>query len=284
MSSEQKMNKKKFWRKENIIGFSMIAVAALFFMPIYYMLINAIKPNKEVLLRTIEFPKGLYLDSFITIWQKTSFLNLLKNSVIITVLSIIGIVLFSSMAGYMIARKNTRFTKTVYLYLLLSIVIPFQAIMIPLVKLMAFLHITNNIYGLVLVYICAATPMSVFLYAGAVRCIPRSIEEAARIDGANWFMTFWRIIFPLLRSITSTVVILNSFWIWNDFLLPLIMLTSNENKTIPVGLMSLIFGQYGPNVSVGLAAAIFSVIPMLIIYLSLQKYFIKGLIEGSVKG
>ncbi|MEI7884458.1 MAG: carbohydrate ABC transporter permease [Clostridia bacterium] len=281
---ESKLNKKKFFRTENIVGIIMLGVAVIYFIPIYFMLINAIKPLKEILLNTVDLPKSLYLENFKTIWGETDYPILLKNSVIITGLSILGTVLFSSMAGYQIARRNTKLIKAINIYLMMAIVIPFQAIMIPLVKLMSKLGITNNIYGLVLCYICFTTPMSIFLYVGAVKGIPISLEEAARIDGANWFKIFWRIIFPLLKPITSAVIVLNSFWIWNDFLLPLIMLTSDKNKTIPVGIMSLIMGQFSFNMSMAIAAAIYSAIPMVVIYLSLQKYFIKGIVDGAVKG
>ena len=280
---KRRSQRSRLHRRDQIVGWLMVIFTLIYLLPIFFMLINAFKPLREVLVNTAALPKSLYLDNFITIWEEANYPVLLKNSVIITGLSLLGVVLTSSMAGYYIARHHSRLTKIVNVYFVLAIVVPFQAVMIPLVKLMADLHLSDNIYGMVLLYIAFASPMSIFLYIGAVKGVPISLEEAARSDGAGWFRTFWQIVFPLLRPITCTVIALNSFWIWNDFLPPLILLTSEANKTIPVGVMGLIMGQYSFDMSGGLAAAIYSVIPMILIYLSLQKYFVSGLAAGAVK-
>ncbi len=283
MKKQPQMLSRRQRRADTLVGIGMILVGLLFFMPIYYMIINAFKQKKEILINTAAFPKSLYIDSFIDIWEKANYLTLLRNSVFVTGVSILFIVIFCSMTGHYIARHQTRLSKCVNIYLVLALVIPFQAVMIPLIKMFSLLGLTDNPLGLIFCYIAFSSPMAVFLFTGAVRGVPAALEESACIDGASWFTTFWRIVFPLLKPITSTVVVLNVFWIWNDFLLPMIVLTSDSKKTIPVGIMSLIMGQYSYDMSLGLAAAAYSAIPMVIIYLSLQKYFIQGIASGAVK-
>ncbi len=270
-------------KKDAVVGICMILVAGLWFVPIYFMILNAFKPTKEILINTIAFPKELYLESFAAIWQKTDYITLLRNSVVVTSVSIFFIVLFCSMAGYYIARHTNNFTKGINIYLVIAMVVPFQAIMIPLISLLSNMKLIDSLAGLVCVYIASASPMAVFLFTSAVRGISPNLEEAATIDGAHWFVTYWRIVFPLMKPITSTVIVLNVFWIWNDFLLPLIVILSESKKTIPVGIMSLIMGQFSYDMSMGLAASAYSVIPMVIIYLALQKNFIKGIAAGAVK-
>jgi raffinose/stachyose/melibiose transport system permease protein len=161
-------------------------------------------------------------------------------------------------------------------------VIPFQTVMIPLMKLGGALNITNSIPGLIMMYFGFGVPLSLFLYHGFVKTVPREIEESALIDGCSQFGVFWRIVFPLLKPITVTVVILNTLWIWNDFLLPLLVLQDPELRTIPLATSSF-FAQYTKQWDMGLAALVLGITPVIIFFLFLQKHIIKGIASGSIK-
>lgn len=267
-----------------IVGIIMIIVAMGFMVPIYYIIINAFKPLKDVVMNTGNFPKSLYLKNFREVWEKANYFILLKNSLILTLFSLIGIVILGSMAGYKLSRIKSKWSNGIVLYFLLTLVIPFQATMIPLVKLLKYMNLMDSLIGLMLVYIGMGTPIAIFLYTAGVKSIPISMEESAKIDGAGSLRIFFQIIFPLLKPVTSTVIILDGLWIWNDFLLPLITLTTTSKETIPVGTMSLIIGQYSSMLNYGVVAAIYAFLPMLVLYILLQKYFVKGIIDGATKG
>lgn len=271
-------------RRDRITGYIMILFSLVYFSPVFIMLYNSVKPLREVLLDTFKFPSELVFDHYATILFESNYIVLFSNSFVITFCSVLGVVITSSMAGYYIARSKGKMASNINLYLVLAYIVPFQAIMIPLVKLMSSCGLSDSIPGMILCYIGSCTPMSVFLYTGAVCNVPIELEESAKIDGAGWFRTYWKIVFPLLKPITSTVVVLNSFWIWNDFLLPLILLTSDTNKTVPVGIMNLVNGQFGANIGASLSACILSALPIIIVYILLQKYFVKGIAAGAVKG
>jgi raffinose/stachyose/melibiose transport system permease protein len=275
------MKRKKILDK--IILSMMAMVSVMFLLPIYFILINTFKPLKNILLKTASFPESLYFQNYIDVWRLTQFGTLLRNSVIITGVSLVGIVLFGSMAGYKISRMRGRYGYILVMYFILTLIIPFQAVMIPLVKVMNGLNLIDSIHGIILVYIGLGTPMGVFLYHGAAKTIPVSIEEAALIDGAGAFTSFFKVIFPLLQPITSTLIILEGLWIWNDYLLPLITLQSNGNKTIPLGTTAAFFGKYMSKWNYGITAITIASLPMLILYIFMQKFIIKGIISGSVK-
>ena len=276
------MNKKTI--RMYFIGALMVLVSIAFLVPIYYLVINAFKNLGDTVLHTGDFPKSLYLQNFKDMWVKTGYINLLKNSVIITVCSMTGIILFGSMAGYRLSRMNNKLSKLLILYFITTLIIPFQATMIPLIKLLRDLNLIDSILGIILVYIGMGTPIAIFLYSAGAKSIPPSMEESAKMDGAGRFVTFFKIIFPLMTPITITVILLDGIWIWNDFLLPLITLTSPENKTIPIGTVSLIIGQYGQMYNYGVTVAILACLPMIIIYIFLQRYIVKGIIDGANKG
>lgn len=275
------MNARK--RNNLIIGAVMTVVAAAWFLPIYFMIINSFKPLKGVIFTTAAFPKQLYLENIVKVWQGVQYFLLFSNSFLITSLSIACIVLFAAMAGYRLSRNNTKMAALVLSYFILTLIIPFQAIMIPLVKTMRELSMIDTRWGLILVYIALGTPIAIFLYQGYVQTIPPTLEESAIIDGAGPLTIFFRIIFPLLKPMTSTIIILQSLYIWNDFLLPLITITSESAKTIPLGVAGKFFGQYAFKWNLGITAMLMASLPMLILYLVLQRHIISGVMRGSVK-
>lgn len=269
---------------KNVVGIFMGIVSIAWFFPIYFMFINTFKPLKDVVLNTAVFPESFYFGSYVTIWENTPYLLMFKNSFIITFFSVLGIVIFGSMAGYKLARANSKWAYFLIMYFILTLIIPFQAVMIPLVKIMNNFNLIDSIIGIILVYIAFGSPLAIFLYHGAVKAIPKSLEESATIDGAGPYRTFFKVIFPLLTPITSTVVILQTLYIWNDFLLPLITLQSTANQTLPLGTTALFFGQYGNKWDLGITAIFMASLPMIILYMIMQKYIIKGIVSGATKG
>ncbi|MDU3352099.1 MAG: carbohydrate ABC transporter permease, partial [Clostridium sp.] len=210
------------------------------------------------------------------------------NSLIITALSIILIVLFSSMAAWTLARTKTKTSKVIFYLFVSAMIVPFQAVMLPLVKWMGMMHIDainfnmlGTHYGLIFMYIGFGSSMSIFLYHGFINNIPLEVEEAAIIDGCNKWQLYYKIVFPLLKPITVTVMVLNGIWIWNDFLLPFLTINGKIN-TIPLA-MNNFFGAFSKQWELAMAALILAVIPIIIFYFFVQKYIIKGIVQGSIK-
>jgi raffinose/stachyose/melibiose transport system permease protein len=265
-------------------GTVMGLIALVWFIPIYFMIINSFKPLKDVIFTTSAFPQSFYLENIVNVWKDAKYFTLFSNSFIITAISLLGIILFASMTGYRLARTRGKMVGLLMGYFILTLIIPFQAVMIPLVKTMKELSLINSRFGLILVYIAFGSPMAIFLYHGYVKGVPESLEESAIIDGAGPFRTYFTIIFPLLAPMTSTIVILQSLFIWNDFLLPLITLQNEALKTIPLGIAGKFFGQYAFKWNLGITAMLLASLPMLILYLVMQRYIISGVVKGAVKG
>jgi raffinose/stachyose/melibiose transport system permease protein len=266
-----------------IVSIVMALVAAVWFLPIYFMIINSFKPLKTVIFTTAAFPKQFFLENIVKVWSGVNYYLLFTNSFLITAISIAGIVLFAAMAGYRLSRVKSKLSGMMLSYFILTLIIPFQAIMIPLVKTMRDFGMIDTRWGLILVYVALGTPIAIFLYQGYVKTIPYTLEESAIIDGAGPLTIFFRIIFPLLKPMTSTIIILQSLYIWNDFLLPLITITSDSLKTIPLGVAGKFFGQYAFKWNLGITAMLMASLPMLILYLVLQRHIISGVMRGSVK-
>ena len=209
---------------------------------------------------------------------------MILNSLYVTILTTIGTILISSMAGYGLARMNSRRTEArLSLLFYLSVMIPFQAIMICLVKIMADLHLTNSLFGLVLNNIGLGSPVAIFLYAGATRSIPHSLDESASMDGAGTYSTFFRIIFPCLSSITSTVAVFTILGSWNDFLKPSILISQASKMTLPVGTYQIVTSQYGNKPHLLITTLVMAAIPMIVVFLFLQRFIISGITQGAVK-
>lgn len=250
-------------------------------MPFFLVFINAFKPKMEILSNPLAWPKQFTWENFSQAMQKMNYFRSLTNSIIITVLSVGALILFSSMLAYYLSRTKTRFTKTTFLILVASMIVPFQALMIPFMSLWAPLVSWNNRASLVFFYIGFGVALSTFLYHGFISNIPTELDEAAALDGASDFTTFWKVIFPMLRPVTATVAIVNSLWIWNDFLLPRLVLTP-ETQTLPLSTY-LFYGQYSTEYGQAMAGLLLAVVPIIVFFLFLQKQFITGISQGAVK-
>ena len=261
----------------------MIVFAVTFIIPALVVIMNAFKPLGQILSDTFGLPDILYLDNFAYVLKNMNYFHIFKNTVLICVFAITGTVILSAMCAYRLSRWNNKISKIVLLLLMASMTIPFQSIMLPLVKICKTLHLTDSIPGLIIVMIPLFCPMAVFIYQGFIAAIPYEIEEAAQIDGCGRLRMFFSIIFPLLKPAVSSIVVLFTINMWNDFLLPMLLLQSSSKKTITTTVYSF-FSSYSMRWDYALTSLALSIIPMLIFFLVMQKYLISGVIAGSVKG
>ncbi|WP_170948015.1 carbohydrate ABC transporter permease [Paenibacillus sp. 7516] len=261
----------------------ILIFAILFFFPIFFNLMSAFKSNGEIMRNALSLPTSLYLENFKYLLTETEFPRAILNSLILTVVSIVMQILIIPMAGYAIERRNARWTNFVFLYFLAGMMIPFQAYMIPLFKELKMLGLYGSLAGPILVYIAGAIGFGCLLYTSFVKGIPKEIEEAAEIDGCSRYSIFWRIVFPLLGPVTASMIILNGLGIWNDFLMPMLVLPSGEPKTMVVEIYRYI-GEFSSRWDMIFAGTALSVVPVLIVFVALQRYFVKGISAGATKG
>ncbi|MBM7604361.1 raffinose/stachyose/melibiose transport system permease protein [Metabacillus crassostreae] len=259
-----------------------ILLGIIFLIPFYFVLVNSVKGFAEILIDAAALPKEILFSNYAKVWEILNFQDAFLNSLIITVFSIAGIVVISSMAAWKMVRTPGKLSKFLFIFFVSAMVIPFQTVMIPLMKLGGTLGIMNSIPGIVIMYFGFGVSLSLFLFHGFVKTIPAEIEESARVDGCSQFGVFWRIVFPLLKPITVTVIILNTLWIWNDYLLPLLVLQDSALRTIPLATSSF-FAQYTKQWDMGLAALVLGITPVIVFFLFLQKHIIKGIAAGSIK-
>lgn len=260
-----------------------LVLAIIFFFPIYFSLISAFKSNGAIMRDAISFPTSWYVDSFVYLWTKTDFPRAMVNSIILTMSSIIAMIAIIPMAAYAIERTNKRWTNMVYIYFLAGMMIPFQVYMIPLFKEMKMMGFYGSLSGPILIYISGSVGFGVLLYTSFLKGVPREIEEAAEIDGCSKYGIFWRIVFPLLGPCTASLVVLNGLGIWNDFLMPSLVLPSDKPKTMIVEIFGFV-GEYASQWDMVFAGTAISIIPVLIAFIALQKYFVKGIAAGATKG
>ncbi|MBX4146082.1 sugar ABC transporter permease [Paenibacillus sp. LC231] len=266
-----------------VLQIVMVIIALIFLAPFYFLLVNSVKSLGDIMVDAANWPTAFHFDNYSKAWEMTRFPEAFANSVIITVISNLIIAMLSAMAAYRMVRSNTRFNQIVFMLFVSAMVIPFQSIMIPLLQVINFLGVNNSIVGLILSYLGLGIPLSVFLFHGFVKGIPLEIEEAATVDGASPFRVFARIVLPMLKPMMVTVIILNCLWVWNDYLLPSLILQSPELRTIPLATFAF-FGQYSKQWDMALPALVLGITPIIIFFLSLQKYIVEGVAAGSVKG
>lgn len=278
-------NKRKAANALAIIG--MLIVFAAYMFPFLMVVINSLKQKRDIIkspfswLYTI---KGLSFDNFVKAFTQMDFLNAFKNSLIVTVSATVLVTLLAAMLAYYIVRNNNAVSRITFALMVASMIIPFQAIMIPLVSIYGgTLNVLNHRITLIFMHTGFSMAMSVFMFHGFIRgSVPIALEEAAYIDGCTKLQTFFKIVFPILKPIISTMVILNSLAFWNDFLLPSLVLTDKKLLTLPLSTYSF-YGTYSADYGTIMAGLLLCVIPILILYLVLQKQIIKGVVAGAVK-
>lgn len=274
---------KRGFRKAVLI-ISLIIISVIYIYPVFLMFMNSFKPFGDIIADVLALPKSLDTSNYTYVIKKMKYVLLFRNNMIITILGIVGIVVFSSMAAYILERRKGTYVKAAYTLIITPMLIPFQTIMITLLKSMNVLHLSGSKIGLGIQYWGFGIPMATFIFFNFMKTIPRELDESAKIDGASTFRTFVSIIFPLLKSVTVTVIVLDVMWIWNDFLLPLLMVNSNnETKTLVLAAYTFV-GQMNTKWNYALTAMVLTVVPSIIVFILLQKYIVEGVVAGAVKG
>lgn len=265
------------WRT-GLLELVMVGVALLFTFPLYILVnISLRRSNDQTseLVPTVSPTMSNYVDA----WQQAGLAGALINSIIVTTVSCLLIVVCASMASYPLARVTQRWSTWTFTFFLLGLLLPFQLALIPLYQTVRDLGLLGTVWSVVLVYVGLQMPFSIFLYTSFLRVLPLEYEEAAAIDGAGPIRSFWSVVLPLLRPITGTVVILNAITIWNDFLTPLLYLSGSLQQTLPVAIYSFV-GQYVSQWGIIFAGLMISILPILLVYFLLQRYIIQGFASG----
>lgn len=262
-------------------------IAVVFLLPIGFVVMNSFKGKLFISSEPFSLPSSaegtlVGFDNYISGIEKTGFFNAFGWSLFITVFSVIAIVLFTSMTGWYITRVKKTYTKVIYYVLVFSMIVPFQMVMFTMSKFANMLHLDNP-FGIIVIYLGFGAGLSTFMFSGFVKSIPVDIEEAALIDGCGPIRTFFKVVFPILRPTAVTVAILNTMWIWNDYLLPYLLLDS-DHRTIPIVIQYLKGGYGSIDMGAMMAMLTLAIIPIIVFYLSCQKYIIKGVVAGAVKG
>ena len=275
------------------LGMLTLGLALVVLSPFYLVLVNAMKTSAEITINPISLPTGF--DTFMYNLRSMldheifRFWSSLKGSVIITILSLVLITITASMTAWVLCRNKTRWSTFIFLMLVSAMVIPFQVVMLPLITVFRVIGDTTGLpmlqsyFGLIFAYIGFGSSISVFILHGFIKGIPLELEEAAAIDGCTRPGTFFKIILPLLKPIQVTILILNGIWIWNDFLLPSILLGLNgEIRTLPIAVQALV-GAFVTQWNLLITATFLAMLPIIILFIFAQKYIIKGVVEGAIK-
>ena len=285
------LNKNSISKKNNvsnnIIFLVLCGLVVVFLAPIIFIVVNSFKGKFFISDNPFSFPTAetfVGITNYINGLEKTGFLSAMGWSFFITILSVICILLFTSMTAYYITRVKSKITNAIYYAFVFSMIVPFQMVMFPMVKLADTLQLANPL-GMVALYLGFGSGLSVFMFSGFIKSIPLEVEEAAMIDGCNPLQTFFHIVLPILKPTAITVAILNAMWIWNDYLLPYLVIgLSTEYKTIPVVIQMLVGSNGNRDMGAMMAMLVLAIIPIIVFYLMCQKHIIEGVVAGAVKG
>ncbi|MBC5582138.1 carbohydrate ABC transporter permease [Anaerofilum sp. BX8] len=264
----------------------LLAIAALFIAPVVIVVMNSFKGNLHISSAPFAWPtaeSSVGLTNYLTGFVKIGFLRAFGWSLFITVCSVALILLFSGMAAWYLARVKTWYASLLYYLFVFSMIVPFQMVMFPMSKLANLLSLSNPL-GILFIYLGFGAGLSIFLFTGFVKSIPLEIEEAATIDGCGPWQTYFLIVLPILKPTSITVAILNAMWVWNDYLLPTLVLGGGY-MTLPRAIQGVLTGSYGGrDMGALMAMLVLSILPIIAFYLVCQKYIIRGVVAGAVKG
>lgn len=299
------MSKTKVVKKKQSLGSTLITIffsllSIVYVMPILIVIMNSFK--LKVFINKYPFQLGMFklsdgwdkfvigfqkafvgLDNYVEGIEKINFFNAFGTSLFITIGSVAIIILCTSMCAWYITRVQTKGTKAIYMLCLFSMIVPFQMVMFTLSKLANMLHLGNPL-GIIIVYLGFGAGLAVFMFTGFMKSVPIEIEEAAMIDGCNPPQTFFKVVFPILKPTAITVAILQTMWIWNDYLLPYLVLDMRKYKTIPIAIQYLKGGYGSIDWGAMMAMLVLAIIPIIVFYAVCQKYIIEGVVAGAVKG
>jgi raffinose/stachyose/melibiose transport system permease protein len=263
----------------------LLALAAFYLFPILLVLMNSFKGRFFISDTPFALPDAqtyVGLENYTSGLAKTGFVSAFGYSLFITVFSVGTIVLFTAMTAWAVTRVKSRVSSAVYYLFVFSMIVPFQMVMFTMSKTANLLHLDNPV-GIIVIYLGFGAGLSTFIYSGFVKGIPLEIEEAAIMDGCNPAQTFFFIVWPILQPVNITVAILNTMWIWNDYLLPYLVIGSNY-RTIPIAVQYLQGGYGSRDMGAMMAMLVLAIVPIVIFYLALQQYIIRGVVAGAVKG
>ena len=262
----------------------MTICALLFLAPIFIIFNYSFKTKKELYLGSpLSLPDSLNLENYRKAFDKLNMKATFVNTFIYTAISVVILALLCGVTAWAIARCHKKFFKFAYIYFIIGILIPYQALFLPIYTIGYKMHLTNTRYGIILMYIATGISFGVFLMTSFMSTVPLELEESARIDGCSVFQTYFKIVLPLLKPAMATLIIMQTFQIWNDYLLASLYVSKKQLKTLTVAIQSL-FSAQSSDYTTAMAAIVISVLPVAILFLSLQKYFIKGMTVGAVKG
>lgn len=283
---KKKEPKRKMKAKDVPFIIILTVLAAMFIAPILLVIMNSFKAKNYLGTEPFAFPNAqsfVGFDNYIEGAQKIGFFPAFLTSVFITVFAVLLIVLCTSMCAWFIVRVKKWYSKLLYLLCAFSMIVPFQMVMYPMSQIAAQLHL-NNMVGIIFVYLGFGAGLAVFMFVGFVKSVPLEIEEAAMIDGCGALRTYFLVVFPILKPTAITVAILDAMWIWNDYLLPYLLLNATDTKTLPMAIQYLRGGYGSIDMANMMAMIVLSIIPIVVFYLICQKYIIKGIVAGAVKG
>lgn len=272
---------------DRIIFVILLILTVVMLYPLFFILNNSFKGKFFISSDPFSFPSEetfVGIKNYVTGIEKTGIVSAAGCSFFITIVSVALIILFTSMTAYYITRVKTKLTSILYYMFVFSMIVPFQMVMFTMSSLADKFGLKNPV-GMCILYLGFGAGLSVFMFAGFVKSIPLEIEEAAMIDGCNPLQTFFGVVFPILKPTAITVAILNAMWIWNDFLLPYLVIgISTKYKTIPVVIQMLVGSNGNKDMGALMAMLVLSIVPIIVFYLTCQKYIIEGVVAGAVKG
>lgn len=267
-----------------VVQIIMTLAAVLFIAPLFIILNYSFKGKRELYLSSpLALPESLNFDNYAAAFKKLDLGTTFVNTLFYTVTSVLILALLCGMTAWAIARCSRKFFKFAYVYFIVGILIPYQALFLPIYMIGFRLNLTNTRHGIIFMYVATGVSFGVFLMNSFMSTVPLELEEAARIDGCSVFRTYFSVVLPLLKPAMATLIIMQSFQIWNDYLLASLYVSKKQLKTLTVAIQSL-FSAQSSDYTTAMAAIVISVLPIAILFLSLQKYFIKGMTVGAVKG
>jgi len=270
-------------KRRLLIELLIIALLVVWLMPLFLLVMNSIKSGAEIDISFLSIPKSIKWGNFIKAWEITRYPSSFLNSLIVTAVSVFFVTLFSSMTAYKLARTKTRLSGILFFILIFGMMVPFPTLMIPIVKQAANLKLYSKLIGMIAFYLGLNGAFVIFLVHGFIKSVPMDIEEAAVIDGSGPFRMFFQIVLPLLKPIISSVMVLEFIWIWNDFMMPMLLLRRKASYTLPVTMFAL-WGDFQALWGVIFASVLIIVLPSVLFFFVMQKHIIKGVSAGSVKG
>ncbi|MEG0565681.1 MAG: carbohydrate ABC transporter permease [Hungatella sp.] len=280
----KKVHVTKAKRNLIILEVIMVMVAMIWFIPIYYLIVTTLKNPQEAMMNPLALPHMPVFENYYLAWKNMQFPRAFANTLFITVTAVAIIVVFGSMAGYALARTKTKMGSRMFLFFLAGLIVPFQMNIVSLYKIVKSLNLMNTSFAVILVNVAINTPQAVFLFKEFIEgTIPRELEEAAEIDGCTVIRKFFKIVLPLLTPVISTVVIIVTLNVWNEFMTPLLFLQSRE-KDVILQEVSRNIGQFATDWTALFPMLMLGVAPLMIFYLFMQKYIIAGVSAGAVKG